>query len=88
MAHIAGLRDTGWDGDIRHIRSSYTMMIAMTIARLYPLLCSLHVDEAKHDVLVQLTGRTAEENIEMNSQFWPFMMGLASEGLALDKQIY
>jgi len=86
--YIEGLRDTGWDGEIRQIRYSYTMMIAMTIARLFPLLCSLHVDEAKHDVLVQLTGRTVDENIEMNSQLWPFMLGLASEGLALDKQIY
>ena len=86
--YIQGLHDTSWDGDMRHIRYSYTMMIAMTIARLFPLLCVLHTDEAKHNVLEQMTGRTIEENIEMNGQLWPFMMGLASEGLALDGQIY
>ena len=86
--YIQGLRDTGWDGNIRHIRYSYTMMVAMTIARLFPLICSLHADKSKHDLLVQISGRTVDENIEMNSQFWAFMMGLASEGLALDEHIY
>ena len=86
--YIQGLRDTGWDGDIRRIRYSYTMMVAITIARLFPLICSLHADESKHDLLIQITGRTVNENIEMHSQFWPFLMKLASEGLALDGQMY
>jgi len=85
--YLDGLQDMGWTGDPRLARYGYVMTAAMSMLR-FSGLGSIWLDESKHALIEEVTGRPFEEMLNHQIRLAAFSMQLIEEGIALDKELF
>lgn len=77
--YLAGLRETGWRGDPRAVRSTYAVSSILRLCIGVSEVAFMVADESKHGLLEQIFGHPLEELLEVWANTNRFLFHLADE---------
>jgi hypothetical protein len=81
--YLAGLRDAGWNGDVREARLGYTATVALRYGPLLGVHAQIEADEQQRADIAQTLGHPLEDLMARYGRMLPHVLDRADEARAL-----